>query len=142
MGNEPERSDACFDLSTLLRGVVHDAETLIGLQFDLLRSEVRQELRQARDAALSTGAGAALIGAGGVLASLMAVHALQRATRLPLWACSTAPSAACSMPRVARSSWSRASASRGRPRRPAADGSRLLEENLAWIKDQATPRET
>jgi hypothetical protein len=138
VGNEPERTDEP-DLSTLLRGIVHDAEALIGLQFDLLRSEVREELQRARGAALSMGAGAALLGAGGVLASLAAVHALQRATRLPLWACygAVAGLLGASGAGLVASGLGRASGVRVVPQTIEA-----LEENLAWIKDQATPRAT
>jgi hypothetical protein len=139
VANEPERSEEP-DLSTLVRGIVHDAETLIGLQFDLLRSEVRQELRQARSAALSLGGGAALIGTGGVLAAFAAVHALQRATRLPLWACYGAVGGllgAAGAGLVAAGLHQAAGVRVVPPQTLEA-----LEENLAWIKDQATPRET
>jgi hypothetical protein len=139
LGTEPERVDEP-DLSTLLRGVVRDAETLIGLQFDLLRSEVREELYQARDAALSIGSGAALIGMGGVLTSFMAVHGLRQATRLPLWACygivGGLLGAAGTV--LVSSGLGQAAGVRIVP----AQTVEALEENLGWIKDQATPRAT
>jgi hypothetical protein len=139
LGNEPERADEP-DLSTLLRGVVRDAETLIGLQFDLLRSEVREELHQARDAALSLASGAALIGIGGVLASFMAVHGLQRSTRMPLWACYGIVGGllGAAGAGLVASGLGRAAGVRVVP----AETAEALEENLAWIKDQATPRAT
>ena len=139
MGNEPERADEP-DLSTLLRGVIHDAETLIGLQFDLLRSEVREELHQARDAALSLGSGVALIGMGGVLASFMAVHGLQRATRLPLWACYGIVGGllGAAGTGLVASGLGQATGVRVVP----AETAEAFQENLAWIKDQATPRST
>ena len=139
MGNEPERINEP-DLSTLLRGVVRDAETLIGLQFDLLRSEVHQELRQARGAALSLGSGAAFLGVGGVLVAFMAVHALQRVTRLPLWACygivGGLLGAAGTV--LVTSGLEQAAGVRVVP----IETAEALKENLAWIKDQATPRAT
>jgi hypothetical protein len=123
-----------------LRGVVRDAETLIGLQFDLLRSEVRQELRQARDAALSLGGGAAFIGTGGVLAAFAAVHALHRATRLPLWACYGAVGGLLGAAGAGLMAAGLHQAAGVRVVPPQT--LEALEENLAWIKDQATPRET
>jgi hypothetical protein len=75
------------DVTTLLKDIVRDTEKLIGQQFDLLRTELKQELDQAKSAAVSLGAGAGLTAAGGVLATLMLVHGLHRATGLPLWGC-------------------------------------------------------
>lgn len=137
---QPAESSREPELSTLLRGVVQDAESLLGLQFDLLRSELRQEVRQARDVALSVGSGAALVGAGGVLAAFMAVHALQRATRLPLWACYgiVAGALGAAGTGLVAAGLGRASSLHLVPRESAE----ALRENLAWIKDQATPRET
>lgn len=139
MANEPERTREP-DLSTLLRGVVRDGERLIGLQFDLLRSEIREELRTAGTAAMTMGTGVALLGAGGVLASLMAVHALQRATRLPLWACYGAVGGllAAAGGALVASGLGRA----GEVRLVPPQTAEAIRENLAWIKDQATPRET
>jgi hypothetical protein len=67
--------------------IVHDAERLVGLHAELLRSELRQSAAQVTPALASLGAGAGLAVAGGLLGSLALVHALQRATRLPLWGC-------------------------------------------------------
>jgi hypothetical protein len=67
--------------------VAHDAERLAQLHLDLLKSELRQAANEASPALASLGAGAGLAAAGGLLGSLALVHGLQRAARLPLWAC-------------------------------------------------------
>src|SRR3954452_5985817 len=67
--------------------IARDAERLVGLHADLLRSELRQSAARATPALASIGAGAGLAAAGGLLGSLAVVHALNRATRLPLWGC-------------------------------------------------------
>jgi hypothetical protein len=70
-----------------LEAIAQDAERLVSLHADLLRSELRESTAQAVPALASLGAGAGLAVAGGLLGSLAVVHALHRATRLPLWGC-------------------------------------------------------
>jgi hypothetical protein len=71
----------------LVEPIAHDAERLLGLHVDLLRSELRQTAAKASPAFLAIGAGAGLAVAGGLLGSFMLVHGLHRTTRLPLWGC-------------------------------------------------------
>ena len=78
---------ASSDLSRLAEGTIRDLETLIGQHFDLLKSELKQEIVKARDAAVGVGAGVGAVAVGGALGTLALVHLLQRVTRLPLWAC-------------------------------------------------------
>ena len=139
VADESERADEP-ELGTLVRGIVGDAETLIGQQFDLLRSELRQELGRAGAAGLTLGAGAAMLAAGGALGALMAVHALHRATRLPLWACYGL---------VAGTLGAGGAHLVAAGRREAAGVSLVptqtvgaLQENLAWLRDRAIPPTT
>jgi hypothetical protein len=81
------RKPASSDLPRLAEGAIRDIETLIGQHFDLLKSELKQELAKARDAAVEVGVGVGAVAAGGALSTLALVHLLQRVTRLPLWAC-------------------------------------------------------
>jgi hypothetical protein len=74
-------------LSGLVQGAVSDIETLLRQHFDLLRSEMKEELYKGRDAALSIGAGVGAAAVGSILGTLMLVHLLRDVTRLPLWAC-------------------------------------------------------
>jgi hypothetical protein len=125
------------DVPTLVKDVVDDTQRLLGQQMDLLRSEVRQGLERARSAAVSLGTGAGLTAAGGLLSTFMLVHGLNRATRLPLWACygvvgGLLGAAGLRLLAVGRRE---------------AQGVRLvpeqtveaLQENLSWLKDQANP---
>jgi hypothetical protein len=75
------------DVSERLEPVVEDAERLMLLHAELLQSELRQSATQASSAMASLGVGTGLAVAGGLLGSLAVVHALHRATRLPLWGC-------------------------------------------------------
>ena len=125
------------DLKALLGGVVGEAEKLIGQQFALLKDEVRQELRKAAGAALSFGAGAGLLTAGGVLSTLALVHGLHQATRLPLWACyalaaGAAGAAGAGLLAAAR----RQAAGLQLPELPQTTAA--LKENLTWLKEQVT----
>lgn len=70
-----------------IKPIAQDAERLMGLHADLLRSELRESVGEISPALASIGAGAGLAAAGGFLGSLMLVHGLHRSTRLPLWGC-------------------------------------------------------
>lgn len=127
------------DLGTLVGMIAGDTERLLGLHLDLLRSELRGEVREVVAAVASMGAGAGLVATGGILGSVMAVHGLHQATRLPLWKCYglvgglLATVGAGMLVTGAR----RAANVSLAPRQTIE----ALKENLAWIKDQATPLE-
>src|SRR5438309_1065138 len=72
-------------LSTLVEGIVADSQKLISQQIELVREEVRQDIRQLKNSALSMGAGAGLATLAGVLSAQMLVHLVHKSTRLPLW---------------------------------------------------------
>jgi len=74
-------------LGALAEGALRDLETLIVQHFNLLRSEMRQEVQGAKDAALSLGVGAGTSALAGILGTVGLVHLVQKATGLPLWAC-------------------------------------------------------
>jgi hypothetical protein len=139
VAKEPKRADEP-ELMTLVSEVVGNAETLIGEHLDLLRSEMKQELRQARDAALSMGAGATLVAAGGVLTALMTVHALHRATRLPLWASyGLVGGLVGGVGMALLSAGGQRAASLSLVPEQTVEA---LKENLAWAKDQVNPQAT
>ncbi len=74
-------------LANLAQGALGDVEKLIGHHFDLLRSELKEELSKAKTAGLSLAGGGGAAAAGGLLGILALVHWLHESTRLPLWAC-------------------------------------------------------
>jgi Putative Actinobacterial Holin-X, holin superfamily III len=79
--------DDTLNLGERIELIAHDAERLVGLHAELLRSEIRQSAAQATPALTNIGVGAGLAIAGGLIGSLAVVHALHRFTRLPLWGC-------------------------------------------------------
>jgi hypothetical protein len=86
MANTTEAPSAS-ETSSLVQGIVNDAQRLIEQQFRMLRSELSQEFDKVRGAAVSLGSGVGLVAAGGILGTLMAAHFLHEKTRLPLWSC-------------------------------------------------------
>ena len=122
------------DLAGLVGSVARDAERLVGQHVDLLRSELRQGVREAPAALATIGAGAGLVVAGGVLGTLMVVHGLHKSTRIPLWGCYGLVGgvlAAVGGGLVAAGT-RRAAAISVVPRETIA----ALSEDLEWLKDQ------
>jgi len=129
------------DLTTLLKEIVEDSERLIEQQMRLLRAEVQEQLQRAEVAALSLGAGAGLVATGGAFSALMVVHALHKATRLPLWACYGLVGGTLGALGTSLLAAGRKEAANIRllpPPRTAA----ALRENLTWIKEQTTSATT
>lgn len=127
------------DLSTLIGDLVGHAERLVGQQLDLLRSEVREELRRAGGAALSFGTGAGVLAAGGFLVPPMLAHLLHRHTKLPLWACYGLLAGALGAAGVGLLARARRQAA-GLHLPALPETTAGLQENLTWLKDQATRR--
>jgi hypothetical protein len=81
-------------VSTLVGGIISDAQQLIRQEFLLARKEVQQEVEMAKTAALSLVVGAGITAVAGVLLSFTLVYLLHWLTnpadpsnRFPLWAC-------------------------------------------------------
>ena len=81
-------------LSSLVGGIINDAQQLIRQEVLLVRREVQAELNKAKAAAISLGVGMALGVVGGLLLCFMLVHLLYWLTnpqlpheQLPLWGC-------------------------------------------------------
>jgi hypothetical protein len=124
-------------LTALAEGVIRDVRKLIAEHVDLLRAEVRQDLRRAGTAAASLGAGAGLAALGGVMGTLMVVHLLHRATRLPLWTCYGLVGGTLGVGGAALLySGAREVAELGRI---APETTRAVREDIAWAKEQALP---
>ena len=134
---EAEKEDEEPTLGELVREIAHDAETLIDQQFQLIRSEWRQELDQAKGAAAALGAGTVLVATGGILTTMMLVHGLQRATRLPLWGCYGLVGGAMGAFGAGLLVGGMRKAGDVHLAAPP-ESLAALKENLAWIGDQAT----
>jgi len=76
-------------LSSLIGGIVDDAQKLIEHQFSLLTHDIRKDVKRAKETGLYLGVSFALLSAGGLLMMLMLVHLLEWLARpsLELWAC-------------------------------------------------------
>lgn len=72
---------------TLVKGIFQDAQNLLDQHVRLLRSEVKQEVRQLKRGIVSVGVGAAIAGLGVIYLLGMIVHLLAANTRIPLWGC-------------------------------------------------------
>jgi Putative Actinobacterial Holin-X, holin superfamily III len=79
----PDRS-----ITTLVGGIIADAQQLIQQQFTMFRQEVRDDFRKTKEAALSLAVGVTISLAGSVLLLVMLPLLLHWAVpELALWAC-------------------------------------------------------
>lgn len=75
-------------VTQLVSGIIIDAKKLIKQQLALLRHEVKDDLRKAREAGLSLLWGSVIALVGSILLALMVIQLLSwSAPELPLWAC-------------------------------------------------------
>jgi len=73
-------------LTALVAGIVNDAQELIKQQVALLKHDVRQDIRQAKEALASVAIGGAIAALGAVLLAFMLVHLLfWLVPAVPLW---------------------------------------------------------
>jgi hypothetical protein len=124
-------------LTALAEGVIRDVRKLITEHVDLLRAEIQQDVRRTGTAAASLSAGAGLAALGGVMGTLMLVHLLHRATRLPLWTCYGLVGGTLGAGGAALLyTGARAVAELGRV---APETTRAVREDITWAKEQALP---
>lgn len=76
-------------LSTLVGGIIDDAQKLIEQQFTLLKQDVHKDIQDAKDAGRMLGAGVGLLSAAAVLLLFALVYLLYwlAEPHLPLWGC-------------------------------------------------------
>lgn len=124
------------DVFGLLGLIAHDTERLLDQHLDLARAEVVRGLREVPAAAVAVAAGAGLVATGGVLGSVMLVHALHRSTRVPLWGCYglVGGLAAALGVGLISAGARRAAQIQLVPRETLA----VLREDVQWIKDQVS----
>lgn len=78
-----DRADS--SMTTLVTGILNDAQELIKQQFTLFKSEVRSDLAKTREAALTLSAAVAVLALGGMVLTFMAAHLVNWALELPTW---------------------------------------------------------
>jgi len=74
------------NMSTLVTGILNDAQLLFRQQVDMVRQEVRADFRKTKEAAVPMAIGTWLVLLGSALLSVT-VALLLRAAGLDLWAC-------------------------------------------------------
>lgn len=85
MANEVHSGSEGASVTTLVTGIINDAQELIKQQLALLKHEVRDDLRKTKDATLSLAVGGSVAAIGGLMLCLMLVHLLHWALDIPLW---------------------------------------------------------
>jgi hypothetical protein len=80
------KSGGDSSVTSLVSGVINDAQELMRQQLALLKAEVREDLRKTREAAvlMATGLGIALLGV--LLLAFTLVYAVNELLHVPLWA--------------------------------------------------------
>jgi protein-S-isoprenylcysteine O-methyltransferase Ste14 len=89
MANDLQTSPEHGSLTSLLTGIVNDAQELFKQQLALFKTEVQEDMRKTREAATSLALGAVVALIGVILLCFMLVHLLHAVTdpQWPLWAC-------------------------------------------------------
>jgi hypothetical protein len=72
-------------VARLVSGIIDDAQRLMVQHAELLKADIRKDLRDAKEAGYSMGIGGALLGAGGLLLLFMVVFMLHELAQLPMW---------------------------------------------------------
>jgi hypothetical protein len=73
-------------ITGLVTGIVNDAQTLMKQELQLVKEEIKQELRKTRDAAFALAIGAVLALWGVFFLSFMLVHLIDWSSeQIPLW---------------------------------------------------------
>lgn len=83
MATEREREAS---VTSLLGGIVEDAQELVRKEIALARQEIREEIGNAKDAGVKLAIAGAVLGVGGLLLVLMLAQALADLLNLPTWA--------------------------------------------------------
>jgi len=70
----------------LVSGIIDDTQRLLVQQAELLKADLKKDLREAKEVGISMIAAGSLLGSGGLLLLFMLVHLLSWAIpQLPLW---------------------------------------------------------
>jgi len=80
-----DSSTSSPNLASFAKEAIDEAQKVIDRQFGELRHELKDELEKGRQAATELALGAGMTAVGGILTSLMIVHATHRITGMPLW---------------------------------------------------------
>ena len=138
MGNETKTaSDA--SLTSLVSGIIGDAQNLMTQHFTLLRREVQAELRQAKSAAITMVIGGVVVAVGVILLLVMVVHLLHDPdlAGLPLWASYAIVGGVLTAAGVGFLVFGKREAGDVHLA-PPPQTAEAVREDLAWLKNQTT----
>ncbi len=80
------KQDVKLEIAPLVSGLIDDVQTLFRQELKLVKTEVQEDLKVAKEAAIEFGTGAALAGLAMLLLALTLVHFLAWAVpSIPLW---------------------------------------------------------
>ena len=123
-------------VTSLLRGIVSDAQDLIQQQLALFRAEIKDDFRKTVGILIVIVSGALMVAVGAVLLCFMLVHLLNSIApdTLPLWACFGIVGG-CVV--LVGGIVAYAAAARFKTFNPLPDDSvQALQENVQWIKNR------
>jgi hypothetical protein len=84
---EQLQTEVSPSMTSLVEGIIADAQRLIRQELTLARSEIQEEWNKTKMAAAALGVGIVVVSLGGIFLCLMLVFLLQWLTELPLWGC-------------------------------------------------------
>jgi hypothetical protein len=128
-------SDSEPGLATLVGGIARDGQTLLKQQVELLRAEVKQELRQLRRGMLSLGIGAGIGAIGAVFLLATLAHVLKAYTQIPMWGCYAIVGGVVTATGLAILFGGKKSVSDVRLTPPPVTA-QALKENVEWIRNR------
>ena len=128
-------TEARFSVTSLVSGIVNDAQELFRQQLAMFRAEIKDDLRQTMGILIAIGSGAFMVAVGGALLCFMLVHLLNfLVPALPLWGCFGIVGACIA---VVGGIVAYMAVSRFKTFNPLPDESvKALQENVQWIKNR------
>jgi len=81
------QADANPSITSLVEGIVGDAQQLMRQELALARREMQDEWTKTKAAAAALGLGIVILALGGIFLCFMLVYLLNWLTNMPLWGC-------------------------------------------------------
>ena len=128
-------TEAEFSVTSLLKGIVSDAQELIQQQLALFRAEIKDDFRKTVGILITIVSGAFMVAVGGALLSFMLVYLLNSVVpTLPLWGCFGIVGGGVAL---IGGIVAYAAVARFKTFNPLPDESvQALQENVQWIKNR------
>jgi len=137
MASERERDGS---ITTLLGGIVGDAQQLVHQELALARQEIREELGTAKDAGIKLAIAGAVLAIGGLLLVLMIAQGLADLLDWPTWAGYGIVGVVLAIIGYIMFSSAQQQAKQLKP--VPEKTVETLKENVEWIKDRTTSDRT